>query len=607
VALLSLVLGQLGLLALVAATAWAAGRRLLARRWPDLLAHPITLAVGFAALTQLSWLFAVAGWLRTPILPIAVIALHVLVWRDWRSLLARIASEVRRQPARAAGIGAAVALLVVPGFLVGLYPPTAFDETTYHLPFVRALAAGGLPWLPDLRFPIFPLLAESLAAPLLIAGGAVATHLVALFATMATAPLLVAWGREARDTVAGWLAAGIFAGSPLVAYLAGTGYVEPPLALLATGAFYAAWRGRSESGTGWAMLAGAVAGSAAAVKYLGLYAVLVVAVFLAAAGRAGLRRAAVAVAAALVALAPTYVPIVLLTGNPTFPLFAGLFGHSAWDPVGYPGGAGAHAVAVLRLAWDGAFHHREAGGLPPLSPLFVLTLPLVLGFAARRRAAIWAIAAIGGFLVALMPAFADARYLAAILPLWSLLIGLASGWAWSRWQGRAPRAAVVATVALALAAPGILYGPFFAQRAGHVPADPTTYDAFLRSHVPGYASLDAFERRVGPSYTLYCMSCEHLHGLARGRLLGEWAGPWRYQLVARFLHDPAALRSRLRAMDAGYVMLPRAEGESLAAAPRAAELLPRIYADATHQAFAVAPALRSPPASRARRPGSAAD
>ncbi|CAN0514508.1 unnamed protein product, partial [Phaeothamnion confervicola] len=47
-------------------------------------------------------------------------------------------------------------LFLLPLLALALHPPLAFDETLYHMPFVRDFArAGGLVFLPNLRFPAF--------------------------------------------------------------------------------------------------------------------------------------------------------------------------------------------------------------------------------------------------------------------------------------------------------------------------------------------------------------------------------------------------------------------------------------------------------------------
>ncbi|HEX9668650.1 MAG TPA: glycosyltransferase family 39 protein, partial [Thermoanaerobaculia bacterium] len=136
----------------------------------------------------------------------------------------------------------------------------------------RAFAeTGALPVLPTLRAPVFPPLAELLSAIALLFAGDVASHLVQLLAAALTAALLAAWGRSAGASAAGAVAAALFLGNPIVAHLAATAYVEMLLTLFIAAAFFAADRWRATAHLGWLAAAGFFAGSAAAVKYLGLF------------------------------------------------------------------------------------------------------------------------------------------------------------------------------------------------------------------------------------------------------------------------------------------------------------------------------------------------
>ncbi len=112
--------------------------------------------------------------------------------------------------------------------MLTLYPPTAFDATLYHLPFARGFVnSGGIPFLVDLRFPVFPQATEMLFALVLSFAPDVAVHGVSWLMTMLTAALIWAWARDAfSGAVAGWLAAAIYLGNPIVVYLAGIGYVD---------------------------------------------------------------------------------------------------------------------------------------------------------------------------------------------------------------------------------------------------------------------------------------------------------------------------------------------------------------------------------------------
>ena len=134
------------------------------------------------------------------------------------------------------------------------------------------MASGGLPFLADLRFPVFPQVNEMLFALVMLFAPDVAAHGVQWLMTMLTAALVWAWARDAfSGAAAGWLAAAIFLGNPIVVYLAGTGYIEAGLTLFVTAALYAVRRWRGSGERRWLVLAAVFAATAADSKYLGLF------------------------------------------------------------------------------------------------------------------------------------------------------------------------------------------------------------------------------------------------------------------------------------------------------------------------------------------------
>jgi 4-amino-4-deoxy-L-arabinose transferase-like glycosyltransferase len=585
VALALLVLAQAGCLLALLATAWAAGWATWGRRSPERLLHPLTPAIGLALLGEAGLLLA-ALHLYTPagLAAIAILA-HAAAAAGWRHLLAHALAAVRREPRRVIAASLLAVAATSGGFLVALYPPSAFDETTYHLPFARAfLAQPGLPWVPELRVPAFPLLAEALQAALLAGGGERAPHQLALVATLLTAALLFAWGREAEVPIAGWLGAALFLGNPLVAYLAGTGYVDPLLGLFTTGCFYSLWRAR-HGGAGWAATAGLLAGAAAAVKYLGLYAVGVgtLAVLVAAADRR--RRLFVFAATVALATAIPYGYLLWRTGNPLFPYFANVFGPNDWAPA-----AAAAESTILSLPFDAVFRRQLVGHQPPLSPALLLgSLVLLAALARVPRLRVGALV-VAAFFAAYAAMPLVSRYLLAVLPLWALLAGAAASWAWQRLRGAPPPRGLAAALALAIALPGPAYGAYHVWQRQGIPASARARHAYLAEVHPGYGALAWLERRHGRRYAAACLACEYLHGFAGGRLLGEHAGPWQYGRLSRLLGDPAAMARELRAAGVTHLLLPRAQAAALRHAA-AAGLFTPLHADADFEAWAVAPAV----------------
>ena len=564
----------------------------------------VAASLGLVVEAQAGLLLGLARLLKPGPILAALLGIHLASLPGWRSLLrgagglarelgggpgsggpggGRAADAMRRRRRLLLGlVGGAAALL--PVALLTLYPPTAFDATLYHLPFARAFAASGaLPFLPDLRMPIFPQLLETLFAMVLPFGGDLAAQAVALIATALTVALLLAWGRR-LSAAAAWIAAAAWAGSPLVIYLAGTAYVEPGLALFGTAAFYAAARWREGGGTGWLTLAAIFACAAADTKYLGLYVLGLVVVAAVVASPPGppvprWRRLGMVTLVCAIVAAPWYGRIVAATGNPVFPYLPRLFGASPWTPpsrlaVDPLALAGDVAVRLLRLPWDALFARSRLGGYPPYSPVFLLAVPALLaGAVARRRVRLLLLVA-AGYTVVILAVLPDARYLLAILPLVCLAVGDCLAWLLeslaSRRSPPSPAAvpgmggrrgpderwvnARAALLALAIFLPGWGYSLFSLHRLGPLPVTPAEREVFLVRRLPLLPAIRYLERTCGSAYTLYAIHAENMVYLAAGRFLGDLAGPAAYRLVIPGGGDAELLYRRLRSLGVDHLL-----------------------------------------------------
>jgi hypothetical protein len=596
----------------------AVGGRALTRALPSrgrLEQALVAIPAGLLALATAGLALGLCGSLTLGALLAVLGLLHLTGTASWRWLLeigSAAAARLRRaSPAPLAAAAAAAAVLASMAALA-LYPPTGFDATLYHLPFARAFAASGrLPFLPDLRNPVFPQLNEMLFALALLLDGDGAAQLLVCFATLLTAVLLVGWGREAFPDApgAGWLGAAALLGNPLVVYLGGSAYVDSMLALWVTASLYALHRYRAGAGASWLVPAAAFAGAAAAGKYLGLFFVAALAAVVAAGGRPAVaraadrrRHAAVFALVALAVMAPWYGRIVYYTGNPVFPFLPRLFGSSPWDPW-MPGPAlSIMAQAPFRWpppppAWDGRLLRwpwevavrwwRATGGLPPLSPAYLVALPLVAGRAARdsrTRRLLLLVAAFGLATLALPP---DPRYLLPVVPAASLALGVALA-AWGPFS-RLPYRQRIAAGCMALLLPGMLYGGYRLARLGPLPTSQAAREALLARELPLYPAVRFLNHRSGSAYTAYGFGTENLRYLADGRLLGDWAGPASFRTIPSPQGDAEALYAALRRLGAEYLILP--EGPETAARTARPDFQRRfrlLHADPKARVFAVA-------------------
>ena len=595
-----LVIGQAFVAAAIAATAWAAGR-VVARGVRQPLPWALTMALGLAMAGQLLTLAGLAGVLRKPVVIAIVAGIHAAAIPAWRRLLMLWMPEGHRQSSNSgvwpAWLRLPVLLLVLTlltAFVLTLYPPIGFDQTVYHLPLARAFAAsGGLPFLPALRFPIFPTLAELLNAAVLMFAGDVATQAVGWVALVACVGLAYAWAsdlaRDANDAsrstsalASGSLAAATIAGSPIALYLAATGYVEPLLALLGGASLYLADRVRSrprdviETETLWlAAAAGLLAGSAASVKYHGLYFVLAAAILILwraprrAPRQTILRDLAIYGVAATAAMLPCYGRLLAQTGNPVFPFFTGLFGENPWGLQVMMGPSGAERwwLTLTRL-WDITFRRDAIGHLPHYSPAFLLALPVIAIAAWRHRHFRLPLLIAIGYMVA---APTHAHYLLPIGVLWAALFG-ASALTLPR-----ARAGLLIAAALILTCGGEAYAIYRLYRLGPPPVTSEGRDRLIASQRPLYPAVAWLNRHAGP-VTVYAINAEMMVDYASGTLLGDHNGPASFERMEARVRSTGSAASALEAIDASHLLVPAEESFWNTEASRDPRL-ERVYAD----------------------------
>ncbi len=611
--------------ALVILAAYAPGRSLAGRIVFASAAERVSLAVGLglAAIATLVFVLGLAGWFTLPaaVAGLAALQLPWLAVRLRQSRGERGPRIGRRRPPPAVLLGGlAAALLVVFVGTLALYPPLGFDATLYHLPAARAfLRTHRLPYLPDARFPVFPQLGEALFALGLAGGDDRAARLVELAITALAALALYAWASRHGRRRAGLWAGALWLGSPYVVLFGADAYVDATLAFFGVLAVAAADRVRDEAPARWAIVAGALAGAAAATKYFGLFFVLAIPVaILAWGGRARLRSGALALGAGLAVAAPWYARIALLTGNPVFPYFPRLFGPSPWGlgdlgaaaPAAGGGVASTLGAALRALALGQAGPWQHWVGAVPFNPFLLALAPALLLLARRPRRALGPLVLGLAYAPCVALVAPDPRYLLPALAWAAAAGGLALDRLLPAWAGaeegpaadRPPRrasvraAAVSLVLALAFAAPGAAYAAYRISVQGPVPATRPARRAFLALRRPGYGAIDYLNGRYGESYTVYCLWGEDLRYFARGRFLGDWNGPARFATVTAAAEEGrAALTRELRGLGAGFLLVirgrPGIPEPAVVADPGPG--YPLLYRDARSRLYAVTPATSS--------------
>jgi hypothetical protein len=476
----------------------------------------LRLTIILAAAGQLLVVLAILGllrpWVLVTVAALTLIIFHAESRRRGGSAFLRLSAPPRET------------VLLIPLALLALYPPIAFDETLYHLPFVRAIAnAGAINFFANIRFPAFPQLHELLCVPIFLLLGDTATHFVAVAEVLLLAGIVVAWPAK-RST--GILAAALVLGNPIVMQIGSVTYVDAALMLFVAAGAYCLDKHPAA--------AGFLFGTSCSVKYLGCYFAAAGFVYLLLFAANRRRTIALFAGSFAIAVLPMYGRIAALTGNPFFPFLPKVFGANPWT---FSVPASTERVwSALRLFWNVTFARDRVNFQPPYSPLFAIAMSITVIAAIRnRRAAFLSIVCIGYIAIfTFLPQ--DSRYLLPLLPLVSVAAAIAI----------APLLStrMIAIVSMLAIAPGVAYAGYRVWRQGPPPLTNAQRRQYPETHIP---ELRALEHR-GPG-RIYVCGAEQLKYYGGEELLGDVIGPYANQTIfgnAKNADDLARALTQLR-------------------------------------------------------------
>lgn len=383
----------------------------------------------------------------SPFVLCAVLALLLFAsLAGWRVAWRDLASAGDRPPRPRPGMvekGAALwlSVLLFLALALALAPETGKDALVYHLPLPRAyLKDHGFRFLPGDMFSNSPLHAEMLYTAAMFVRGEVLAKLLHFGALLC---VLEGMRRFSRSHVAEnrfpCVSLLVFAGIPTVFAVSHTSYIDLFVTLYAFAAFFAFANWSEEERPAWLGLAGFFTGLALSCKYTAL-----ILPFLGVLGilwisrQRGMERQVfgnlLIYACATAAFgAPYYLKNLLLTGNPFFPFFYGLFGGTGWDPeqaqlydmfVEHLG-MGRRWQDYLLLPWNLSL--RAASDSPRfdgiVGPVFLFTLPLLAWMRRIAPPLKWSLAFSLVWFLFWASSAQQTRYLIPVFPFLSLAVG----------------------------------------------------------------------------------------------------------------------------------------------------------------------------------------
>lgn len=415
----------------------------------------IAVGLGFFSLTTLG--FGLLGLLGRTILMTQVIA--------GIALLAAFLGRVRANRviagwlrARSGGnwawltLAPAAGLLILaaslmPGLLWRPLDPHPYDVLGYHLQIPREwYELGKIVPLKHNAFSFFPLVYETQALLLMhLAGGPwkamyAAQFLNVIYVALTTAAVFSVVRRAGGGRTGAFAAAMIAGTVPWTLMLGSVAYVEAPLMLFTTLAVgWALPRGRADDPTDIRrfILVGLLAGCAAGTKYTAVPMVAGMLGFAVAAGvvaRRGqaLKQALIVVVVAAVVFAPWALRDIAWTGNPVFPLATKIFGkaHFTDDQVERYRIAHAPPPALrplgprLSAAVGRTFGDWQSGFVLPAASCAAAAY---LCWRGGRAGRIVVIVLLGNVLLWFFATHVIPRFLAHVIPIAAIAVGLALG------------------------------------------------------------------------------------------------------------------------------------------------------------------------------------
>ena len=472
-----------------------------------------------------------------------------------------------------------VSIPVIAGFtvLVGalifysalaLYPVTAFDAISYHLPLARDLVQNhGLVYDLFVRYSFFPQANESIFAVMMLMSKASSSSGALEFGMLAVAVVaLPLWFLGSGRGIAGGLTAGLIVLASPVVIVAGTvpnvdvWTMDFVLGGLLIGLEVA--EGRVSPVPGLA-LSGLLLGEAAATKYLAAgYAIIAAIGILLAIGsrRLSLRAVAAGAGAAILIALPWYAWTIHTTGDPLYPFATSVFGNRS----GLWTAAELKAQTINEMPDLATALHRDIEyllgnrrfdtgvGRSPLSWWLAVGFLGLLVPSLRRSRIFLAMTFAGALSIAMAVVLStNFRYwVTAIAPL-AVTAGLFAAWAFDAVRGFLPRRlrdARLAPVWCLVAAVAILFSSGKYERGilrGRVALPTTTSKIadYLRSNIHCYGSVEYLNEHAGPHYRAWAYACEQN----------------RYYATGRLISDAFSTGSRSRIFDAGGAVMPNDE------------------------------------------------
>ena len=492
------------------------------------------ISIGIGAISLVMTLFGISGLLTATSIRVflVIVSIAVLLVFARRRLTLPAAGFLENESRLIYAITGSMFFVYL---LWAIAPEIQYDALNYHLSVpARYLQIARIVEMPFYHAYLARLMELFLTACLAVGGSATAKVWVFVISIAATVAVY-ALGRRSFDSRVGIWAAALFATTPLVGWLSGTGYIDNILALIVTSSFIALVRWEDSEKQGWLYAAALLAGIAVGSKVNTVFVYVVVAPIVAVQVLTEksmdfprrMRIFLTALFAGGVFAAPSYLLTYTFTGNPVFPFLNAIFKSPKWSPDNTIMNASDYGLpmtlsSLIRFPFRLTFDTIRFGDASPRGSIGVaLLLAFPFSWFLIPRLRLGGRLLVGGATVYLLLLFYTmqyARYYIMILPLVAV-IAVATVLDFtpvrlSRWL---PAALLVLIIVQPL-----VYSLQFWNIPERIPialaAGREDTEGFLHRALPGYGAAEYLNTVTNPGDTILGVGTENLRFYLRAEL-----------------------------------------------------------------------------------------
>jgi len=446
-------------------------------------------------------------------------------------------------------------------FYLALYPVTAWDALSYHLPVAgEFISQQRIAFLPFIRFPVHPQMMETFFVFALMLGDTVCVALTQYSMAVILCILIYSFVKKYISQDIGLLSAVIFISSPLVAYTSIVPYVEIGSTLFCFSAFYTMYLWLQEKKVKFAILSGLFWGIALGSKYYTIlfFALVSLSVIIFLWHREVKKSHLLLFLLALLVVAlPWYLRNRYYSGDWFFPLFLDKVGaRGIWDlkdldiqindirthGLGYT----VRAFFILPL---NLLLHSAKFGEKGLGFFLLLSFcsPFLMKKWTRLIAVMAAIASI--YIVIWFKYFPVTRYLFPVLPFLSIL----SAWFLEKLCSRFKYlVSFLAVVVITIGLTSIFNELKINKKLPLVPDEQFNY---LSERIPTYRAIDFLNKMYDGNKVVYIFYDEGSLYYHKNKVIGDVYGPLSYRKILPYFSNPNTLYAVVRQYNVKYFLV----------------------------------------------------